>query len=58
MHKNKFVFAQLIQFLNRKYFNYLVKKHESDKYIKSYTYRTQLLTMMFGQLFNRGFSGI
>ena len=53
MHKDKFVFAQLTQFLDRNHFNYLVKKYKGDKYIKSYTCWNQLLTMMFGQLSNR-----
>ena len=53
MHKGQFVFAQLVQFMNRNHFNYLVRKYESDKYIKSYTYCNQLLTIMFGQFFNR-----
>ena len=53
MHKDKFVFAQLTRFLDRNHFNYLVKKYEGDKYIKSYTCWNQLLTMIFGQLSNR-----
>ena len=53
MHKDKFVFAQLTQFLDRNHFNYLVKKYNGDKYIKSYTCWNQLLTMIFGQLSNR-----
>ena len=53
MHKDKFVFAQLTRFLVHNHFNYLIKKYEEDKYIKSYTYWNQLLTMMFGQLSNR-----
>lgn len=53
MHKDKFVFAQLTQFLDRNHFNYLVKKYSGDKYIKSYTCWNQLLTMIFGRLSNR-----
>lgn len=53
MHKDKFVFAQLTRFLDRNHFNYLIKKYEGDKYIKSCTYWNQLLTMMFGLLSNR-----
>lgn len=53
MHKDKFVFAQLTRFLDRNHFNYLIKKYEGDKYIKSYTCWNQLLTMMFGQLSNQ-----
>ena len=53
MHKDKFVFAQLAQFMDRNHFNYLVRKYDGDKYVKSYTCWNQLLTMMFGQLSNR-----
>lgn len=53
MHKDKFVFAQLIRFLDRNHFNYLIKKYEDDKYIRSYTFGSQLLMMMFGKLSNR-----
>ena len=53
MHKDKFVFSQLVQFMDRNHFNYLVRKYEGDKYIKSYTCWNQLLTMIFGQLSNR-----
>lgn len=53
MHNDKFVFAQLTRFLDRNHFNYLIKKYEGDKYIKSYTCWSQLLTMMFGRLSNR-----
>lgn len=37
MHKNKFVFSQLIVFLDRNKFNYVVRKHDSDKYVKHFT---------------------
>ena len=53
MHKDPFVFSQLVQFLNRSKFNRLVAKYDGDKYVKSYTCWNQLLTMMFGQLSNR-----
>ena len=53
MHKDKFIFAQLIQFMDRNHFNYLVRKYKGDKYIKSFTCWNQLLTMMYGQLSNR-----
>ncbi|MBE6337092.1 MAG: DUF4372 domain-containing protein, partial [Lentimicrobiaceae bacterium] len=33
MHKDKFVFAQLVEFLDRNHFNYLVRKYLGDKYI-------------------------
>ena len=53
MYKDKFIFAQLVEFIDRNRFNYLVKKYGGDKYVKSYTCWNQLLTMMFGQLSNR-----
>ena len=53
MHQDKFVFAQLVSFLNRNHFNYLVRKYEGDKYIKFFSCWNQLLTLMFGQLSNR-----
>ncbi|ERI88765.1 hypothetical protein HMPREF1981_00327 [Bacteroides pyogenes F0041] len=53
MHKDPFVFSQLVQFMDRNHFNYLVRKYESDKYVKSFTCWNQILTMIFGQLTNR-----
>ena len=53
MYKDKFIFAQLVEFMDRNRFNYLVKKYGGDKYVKSYTCWNQPLTMMFGQLSNR-----
>ena len=50
MNKDKYVFAQLVGFLDNFKFLRIVKKYEGDKYIKSYTCWNQLLTMMFGQL--------
>ena len=53
MHKDKFVFSQLIVFLDRNKFNYIVRKHDGDKYVKHFTCWNQLLSLMFGQLSNR-----
>lgn len=53
MHQDKFVFAQLVSFLNRNHFNYLVRKYQGDKYVKFFSCWNQLLTLMFGQLSNR-----
>lgn len=53
MLKDKYVFAQLVKFLDNDKFRHLVDKYDGDKYIKSYTCWNQLLTMMFGQLTNR-----
>lgn len=53
MNKDKYVFAQLVSFLDNFKFLRIVKKYDGDKYIKSYTCWNQLLTMMFGQISNR-----
>ena len=53
MNKSKYVFAQLVEFLNNDKFRHLVDKYNGDKYVKSYSCWNQLLTMMFGQLSNR-----
>lgn len=53
MHKEPYIFAQLVKFIDRSKFNRIVTKYEGDKYIKSYTCWNQLLTMKFGQLSNR-----
>lgn len=56
MHKDPFVFAQLVQFMDRSKFNRIVAKYEGDKYVKSFSCWNQLLTMMFGQLTRRIFA--
>ena len=53
MNKDKYVFAQLVQFLDNFKFLRIVKKYGGDRYVKSYTCWNQLLTLMFGQLSNR-----
>ena len=53
MYQYKYVFSQLIAFLDRNHFNYLVRKYAGDKYVKHFTCWNQLLTLMFGQLSNR-----
>lgn len=53
MFEDKFVFAQLVSFLDRNHFNYLVRKYGGDKYVKHFTCWNQLLALMFGQLSNR-----
>lgn len=53
MFKDKFVFSQLIAFLDRNHFNYLARKYDGDKYVKHLTCWSQLLALMFGQLSNR-----
>ena len=53
MNKEKYVFAQLIEFLNNDKFSYIVRKYNGDKYVKHFTCWNQLLALMFGQLSNR-----
>ena len=53
MNKDKYVFAQLVEFMDKNHFNYLARKNDGDKYVRSYTYWNQLLTMIFWQLSNR-----
>ncbi len=53
MHKDPFVFAQLVQFMNRSKFNHIMAKYQGDKYVKTFSCWNQLLTMVFGQLTNR-----
>ena len=36
MHKDPYIFAQLVKFLDRSKFNRIVTKYEGDKYIKSF----------------------
>jgi len=53
MFKDKYVFAQLVSFLNRSKFNRIVTKYNGNKYVKHFTCWNQLLALMFGQLSNR-----
>lgn len=53
MNKGKYVFSQLLAFLDPFVFLRIVKKYGGDKYVKHFTCWNQLLTMMFGQLSNR-----
>ena len=53
MFQDKFIFAQLVYFLNRSKFNRIVSKYDGDKYVKHFTCWNQLLALMFGQLSNR-----
>ncbi len=53
MNNRKYVFSQLLDFLDRNDFNYLVRKYGGDKYVKQFTCYNQLAVLMFGQLSNR-----
>lgn len=53
MNHSKYVFTQLVEFLDRNHFNYLVHKYGGDRYVKHFTCWNRLLTLIFGQLGNR-----
>ncbi len=53
MNKEKYVFAQLISFLNQDKFRRIVDKYQGNRYVKHFTCWNQLLCLMFGQLSNR-----
>ena len=53
MNNGKYVFSQLLDFLDRNHFNYVARKYDGDKYVKSFTCYNQLSVLMFGQLSNR-----
>ena len=53
MNKEKYVFSQLISFLNEDKFRRIVDKYRGNRYIKHFTCWNQLLALMFGQLSNR-----
>ena len=53
MNKDKYVFAQLIEFFDNNKFRHLVDKYDGNGYVKHFTYWNQLLAMMFGKLSNR-----
>ncbi len=53
MNKDKYVFAQLISFLNEDKFRRIVDKYQGNRYVKHLTCWNQLLALMFGQLSNR-----
>ena len=50
MNQDRYVFSQVINFIDRNHFNYLVRKYNGDRYVKSYSTWNQLLTLIFGQL--------
>ena len=50
MNQDKYVFAQIVEFLNRSKFNRLITKYQGDRYVKHYSTWNQLLTLIFGQL--------
>ena len=53
MHKDKYVFAQLVEFLDNNKFRRLVEKYNGDFHIRHFSCWNQLLALMFGQLSGR-----
>lgn len=53
MYHDRYVFSQIVGFLNRDRFNYLVRKYDGNRYVKHFSCWHQLLAMMFGQLCHR-----
>lgn len=50
MNQGKYVFSQLVEFLPKRVFDWIVMQYQGDKYIKSFSCWNQLLIMMYGQL--------
>jgi len=53
MNQGKYIFAQLTDFLPRRVFDRIVRKHNGNKYVRSFTCWNQMLCMVFGQLTSR-----
>ena len=50
MNQGKYIFAQLVEFLPKHKFDYIVKKYGGDKRVRTFSCWNQLLVMLFGQL--------
>lgn len=53
MHNGKFVFSQLLDFLDKDIFLRISNKYNGNWYVKFFTCWNQLAVLMFGQLSNR-----
>ena len=53
MHKGKFVFSQLLDFIDKDVFLRISNKYGGNRYVKQFTCWNQLAVLMFGQLSNR-----
>jgi hypothetical protein len=49
MNRNKYVFSQLVEFLNYDKFFHIVQKYGGDKGNRGFTCWKQLMMMLFGQ---------
>ena len=53
MHKGKYVFAQLLDFIDKDMFLKIANKYDGNRYMKHFTCWNQLAVLMLGQLSNR-----
>lgn len=59
MHKGKYIFAQIVEFLPRREFDSLVEQYQGNLRVRILNCRDQLLALAFGQLANlRSLRGI
>lgn len=53
MHNGKYVFSQLLDFIDKDVFLRIANKYDGNRYVKSFTCWNQLAVLIFGQLSNR-----
>jgi hypothetical protein len=53
MNQDRYIFAQLTDFLPRRVFDRIVQSYQGNKYVRTFTCWNQMLCMIFGQLTNR-----
>lgn len=53
MHNGKYVFSQLLDFIDKDVFLRIANKYMGNRYVKQFTCYNQLAVLMFGQLSNR-----
>lgn len=52
MNNGKYVFSQIISFLPKRSFDWIVDRYDGNRYVKHFTCWNQLLCMMYGQMSN------
>jgi len=53
MNTDKYIFAQIREFLPKRIFDCIVARYSGDKYVRHFSCSNQMLCMIFGQLTNR-----
>lgn len=53
MNSRSYIFSQLVSLLPRNHFDYLVKKYQADKYLKTFSCWNHLLVLVWAQLTQR-----